>query len=295
MLPWLIGFLVFTFGPIVASLILSFCDYDVLHPARWAGVANYVALGTLDRAFVLKSISNALILAVVAIPLGMITSLSMAMLLNAKIRGQNWYRTAFYMPSIVPVVATTVLWAWILNGDPSRGLLNAAWKGTITVWFHVAPPGWLSVPVWAKPSLNLIGLWGAGGGMILWLAGLQSIPGTLYEAASLDGAGRNRQFWHITLPMLSPYIFFNLIMGTIGALQTFETAYIIGNTGGGQTTGPDDSLLMPVVYLFNNAFQYFKMGYASALAWLLFIIILGLTLGQLKLAPRWVHYESETK
>jgi multiple sugar transport system permease protein len=294
-MPWLIGFLAFTFGPIVASLILSFCDYDVLHPARWAGVGNYVSLATLDRAFVVKSISNALVLAVVAIPLGMVTSLSMAMLLNAKIRGQKWYRTAFYMPSILPVVATTVLWAWILNGDPSRGLLNAVWKGTLTVWFHVAPPGWLSVPAWAKPSLNLIGLWGAGGGMILWLAGLQSIPSTLYEAASLDGASRRQQFWHVTLPMLSPYIFFNLIMGTIGALQTFETAYIIGNTGGGQTTGPDDSLLMPVVYLFNNAFQYFKMGYASALAWLLFIIILGLTLGQLKLAPRWVHYESETR
>jgi len=252
-------------------------------------------LATLDRAFVLKSIYNALILAMIGIPLGMMTSLSMAMLLNTKIRGQQWYRTAFYMPSIVPVVATTVLWAWILNGDPSRGLLNAVWKGTLTVWFHVAPPGWLSVPIWAKPSLNLIGLWGAGGGMILWLAGLQSIPTTLYEAASLDGASRRQQFFAVTLPMLSPYIFFNLIMGTIGALQTFETAYILGNTGGGQTTGPDDSLLVPVVYLFNNAFQYFKMGYASALAWILFIIILGLTLGQLKMAPRWVHYETENK
>ena len=131
--------------------------------------------------------------------------------------------------------------------------------------------------------------------MILWLAGLQSVPTTLYEAASLDGASNVRQFFHITLPMLSPYIFFNLIMGTIGALQTFETAYILGNTGGGQSTGPDDSLLVPVVYLFNNAFQYFKMGYASALAWILFIIILGLTLGQLKLAPRWVHYETDAK
>lgn len=294
-MPWVVGFLIFTFGPIIASFILSFCDYDVLHPARWAGVGNYVSLATLDRAFILKSISNAVILAMIGIPLGMMTSLSMAMLLNAKISGQQWYRTAFYMPSIVPVVATTVLWAWILNGDPSRGLLNAVWKGSLSVWFHIPPPGWLSVPFWAKPALNLIGLWGAGGGMILWLAGLQSISPTLYEAASLDGASRRQQFLHVTLPMLSPYIFFNLIMGTIGALQTFETAYILGNTGEGQTTGPDDSLLVPVVYLFNNAFQYFKMGYASALAWILFIIILGLTLGQLKLAPRWVHYESESK
>ncbi len=293
--PWLLGFLVFTLGPILASLILSFCDYDVLHPARWAGISNYRSLVTLDRALLLKSMGNALYLAVVGIPLSMVTSLAMAMLLNTKVRGLNYYRTFFYMPSIVPVVATTVLWAWILNADPSRGLLNAAWQATITHWFHLAPPGWLAVPGWAKPSLILIGLWGAGGGMILWLAGLQAIPASLYEAASIDGAGSVAQFRHITLPMLSPYIFFNLIMGTIGALQTFETAYILGGTSGGQSTGPDDSLLVPVVYLFNNAFQYFKMGYASALAWLLFIIILGLTLGQLKLAPRWVHYETDAK
>ncbi|MEO7715247.1 MAG: extracellular solute-binding protein [Capsulimonas sp.] len=294
-MPWIIGFLVFTVGPIIASLILSFCDYDVLHPARWAGVSNYVALATVDRVFIIKSIGNALYLALFSIPLGMMTSLAMAMLLNTKVKGQQFYRTAFYMPSIIPVIATVVLWAWILNGDPNRGLLNGFWQSSITPWSHISPPGWLSVPAWTKPSLILIGLWGAGGGMILWLAGLQSIPSTLYEAASLDGANAVAQFRHITLPMLSPYIFFNLIMGTIGALQTFETAYVLGNTGGGQTTGPDDSLLVPVIYLFNNAFQYFKMGYASALAWILFIIILGLTLGQLKMAPRWVHYETEDK
>jgi ABC-type sugar transport system permease subunit/ABC-type glycerol-3-phosphate transport system substrate-binding protein len=293
--PWVFGFLVLTLGPITSSLILSFCDYDVLHPARWAGASNYVALATTDRAFVTKSIGNALYLAAFGIPLGMATSLAMAMLLNTKVRGLQGYRTAFYMPSIVPIVATTVLWGWILNADPSRGLINALWQETITPWFHVAPPGWLAVPVWAKPSLIVIGLWGTGGGMILWLAGLQSVPASLYEAASLDGATGWSQFRHITLPMLSPYIFFNLIMGTIGALQTFETAYILGNTGGGGSTGPDDSLLVPVVYLFNNAFEYFKMGYASAFAWILFVIILGLTLGQLKMAPRWVHYDSEVK
>jgi ABC-type sugar transport system permease subunit/ABC-type glycerol-3-phosphate transport system substrate-binding protein len=293
--PWIFGFLVFTFGPILASLVLSFCDYDVLHPARWAGLNNYITLFTLDRHIFFKSIYNAFYLAFWGIPLGIVTSLSMAMLLNTKIKGQQFYRTAFYMPSIVPIVATSVLWAWLLNSDPSRGLVNAAWQATITHWFHIAPPGWLAVPLWAKPALILIGLWGAGGGMIIWLAGLQSIPVTLYEAASIDGAKGWSQFWNITIPMLSPYIFFNLIMGTIGALQTFATAYILGNTGGGQTTGPDDSLLVPVVYLFNNAFQYFKMGYASALAWILFIIILGLTLGQLKLAPKWVHYEVDSK
>jgi len=294
-LPWVFGFVVFTLGPILASLVLSFCDYDVLHPPRWAGVSNYQALVTEDRPLVLKSLGNAVYLAAVGIPLGMVTSLTMALLLNTKLRGQQWYRTFFYMPSIVPVVATSVLWEFILNSDANRGLVNAAWQATFSHWLGLPPPGWLSVPSWAKPGLIFMGLWGAGGGMILWLAGLQSISPTLYEAASLDGAGWWSQFRHVTLPMLSPYIFFNLIMGTIGALQTFETAYILGGTSGGSSTGPDDSLLMPVVYLFNNAFQYFKMGYASALAWLLFILILGLTLGQLKMAPRWVHYETGDK
>ena len=294
-LPWLFGFLVFTLGPILASLVLSFCDYDVLHPARWAGLSNYHALLTQDRPLALKSLGNALYLAAFGIPLGMTTSLALALLLNAKLRGQHWYRTFFYVPSVVPVVATAVLWGFLLNSDPHRGLVNAVWQATLTPWFGLPPPGWLSVPLWAKPGLIFMGLWGAGGGMILWLAGLQSIPGTLYEAASLDGAGWWAQFRHVTLPMLSPYIFFNLIMGTIGALQTFETAYILGGTMGGSSTGPDDSLLVPVVYLFNNAFQYFKMGYASAIAWLLFVLILGLTLGQLKLAPRWVHYETDSK
>lgn len=293
LLPWVVGFIVLTLGPIIASLVLSFCDYDVLHPARWAGLANYHELLTTDSALVGKSLYNAFYIAIIGLPLGMITSLAMALLLNAKLRGQSFYRTFFYVPSIVPTVATAVLWGWILNADPHRGLINAAWQGSITLWFHIPPPGWLAVPAWAKPAIILMGLWGAGGGMILWLAGLQSIPSTLYEAAQIDGAGVWTQFRHVTVPMISPYIFFNLIIGTIGALQTFETTYILGGTSGGQTTGPDDSLLMPVVYLFNNAFQYFKMGYASALAWLLFILILGLTLGQLKLAPRWVHYETD--
>lgn len=292
-LPWLIGFSVLTLGPMVASLILSFCDYDVLHPARFAGLGNYVDLVTLDHALFAKSMGNAAYLAVVGIPLGMVTSLSMAMLLNVDVRGQKFYRTAFYMPSVVPAVATAVLWGWLLNPDPSRGLVNALWSVTLTPMFHLPPPGWMAVPAWSKPGLILIGLWGAGGGMIIWLAGLKAIPASLYEAGAIDGAGAWRQFRHVTLPMLSPYIFFNLITATIGALQTFETTYVLGGTDGGGSTGPDDSLLVPVVYLFNNAFQYFKMGYASAIAWVLFVIILGLTLGQLKLAPRWVHYETD--
>lgn len=291
--PWAFGFLLLTAGPMLASLILSFCDYDVLHAARFAGLDNYRDLMTLDRVLFTKSMGNALYLAAFGIPLGMVTSLSMALLLSADLSGQRFYRTCFYIPSIVPAVATAVLWGWILNADPSRGLINATWFATLTRWFHILPPGWLAVPQWSKPALILIGLWGAGGGILMWIAGLKGIPASLYEAASIDGAGPVTQFRHVTLPMLSPYIFFSLIMATIGALQTFETAYILGGTDGGEGTGPDDSLLVPVVYLFNNAFQYFKMGYASALAWVLFVIILGLTLAQVKLAPRWVHYETD--
>jgi multiple sugar transport system permease protein len=293
--PWAFGFIVFTAGPILASLVLSFCDYDVLHPARWAGGANYHNLFTSDWPLFEKTLVNVGYLAAIGIPLNMATSLVMAMFLNAGVRGQQFYRTFFFMPSIVPIVAATTLWMYLLNADPSRSLINAAWQGTFTHWFGWAPPGWLAVPQWAKPSLILMGLWGAGSGMILWLAGLQSIPTTLYEAAQIDGAGFWSQFRHVTLPMLSPYIFFNLIMGTIGAVQTFDTAYIFGGAGSGDATGPDDSLLTPVVYLFNNSFRYFKMGYASSLAWVLFVIILGLTLAQLKIAPRWVHYETDNK
>jgi multiple sugar transport system permease protein len=295
MAPWGFGFIVFTVGPIIASMVLSFCDYDVLHAARWCGLSNYTTLFTTDRPQLMQSLGNAAYIAIIGIPLGMVTSLGMAMLLNTNVRGQQWYRTFYYMPTVVPVVASVVLWSYILNSDPSRGLVNALWSATLSQWFHVNPPGWLAVAEWAKPSLIVMGLWGAGGGMILWLAGLQSIPATLYEAARIDGAGSWSQFKNVTLPMLSPYVFFNLIMGLIGALQTFDSAYIMGGAGGTQSNGPDDSLLMPVVYLFNNAFRYFKMGYASALAWVLFVLILGLTLAQLKLAPKWVHYETETK
>lgn len=292
--PWIMGFFLFTAGPILASIVFSFCDYDVLHPPRYVGILNYKELLTIDFSFLGKAFYNAGYLALFGIPLNMMTGLAIAMLLNTQVRGMSSYRTAYYMPSIVPVVASAVLWAWVLNGDPNRGIINAAWKATLGEWFGLAPPGWFGVPEWSKPGLIMMGLWGAGGGMILWLAGLQGVPSQLYEAAELDGASGWARFRHVTLPMLSPYIFFNLIMGTIGALQEFDRIYILGGVGAGtSSTGPGDSLLVPVMYLFNNAFTYFKMGYASALAWIIFIIILMLTLIQLKLAPRWVHYEAE--
>ena len=293
--PWLFGFLVLTAGPIIASAFLSFCDYDVLHQARWVGLNNYQELLGRDSKQLTTSLYNVLYTAAWGIPLGMATSLSVAMLLNAKVKGMAFYRTFFYLPSIVPVVASAVLWAWVLNGDPNRGLLNSAWKASIGVWLHIPPPGWFGAEQWAKPGLIIQGLWGAGSGMILWLAGLQGISVALYEAADLDGAGPWSKFVHVTLPMLSPYIFFNLIMGTISALQEFDRVYVLSGGDASRSIGPVDSLLMPVIYLFKNAFQYFKMGYASAIAWILFIIILILTVVQLKLSPRWVYYEADQK
>ena len=319
--PWLIGFLIFTIGPIVASIVFSFCDYDVLHQARWVGFGNYHDLFTFDWDVFSKALYNAMFLAVIGLPLGIIAGLSIALLLNAEVKGMSWYRTLYYLPSIVPVVASSVLWLWVLN--PQFGIVNAAWSATLTAWFGLQPPGWLSQPgeffgvlswLWkhslsqiglhmpsilaqpasylgAKSALIVMGLWGAGGGMIIWLAGLKGIPTSYYEAAEIDGANTWQKFRAVTLPMLSPYIFFNLIMGTIGVLQTFDNVYVMTSGSG----GPVDATLMPVLLLFNKAFRYFSMGYASALAWILFIIILAFTLFQLKMAPRWVHYEAEKK
>jgi multiple sugar transport system permease protein len=291
--PWLFGFLLLTAGPILASLVFAFCDYDVLHPARYVGVNNFTTLFTDDRELLGKALYNATYISVWGIPLGMATGLAIAMLLNMKVKGMTWYRTAFYIPSIVPAIASAVLWQWVLAGDPNKGLLNALWKVTLTDWFHISPPGWFGVAEWAKPGLIVQGLWGAGGGMILWLAGLQGVPQTLYEAAEIDGASGWSKFKNVTLPMLSPYIFFNLIMGSIHALQEFDRVYVLG--GGSGSAGPLDSLLMPVLLLFNNAFRFFKMGYASALAWVIFVIILGLTLIQWQAQKYWVHYETDKK
>jgi multiple sugar transport system permease protein len=285
--PWIFGFVVFTLGPILASILLSFCDYDVLHPPRWLGLDNFHNLLSVtgDWGIVLKSFQNVAYMSIVGIPLTMIAGLGIALLLNAKVKGMRYYRTAYYLPSIAPVVANAILWLWLLN--PQYGIIDHAWAATLTPWFGWAPPNWMTDPNWAKPAFIVMGLWGAGGGMILWLAGLQGIPQHLYEAAELDGAGAFSKFWNVMLPMLSPTIFFLAVMGVIGSLQIFEIAYIMG----GQPLGsPADSTMMPVVLLFQNAFQYFKMGYASALAWILFVVILIITLIQLKLSTRWVHY-----
>ena len=293
--PWLLGFVILTAGPVLASLVLSFCRYDVLHPIEYAGWDNYLNLIRVKVAtagspwpwqwhwkaadpLFWKSLWNTIYM-VAGVPLGMAVGLGVAMLLNANVRGLSTYRTIYYLPAIVPAVAASILWLWVLS--PEYGLINSTLKSL----FGLAGPQWLQSPKWSKPSIILMGLWSAGAGMIIWLAGLKGIPQQLYEAAEIDGAAAWARFRHITLPMLTPYVFFNLIMGVIGTFQIFTQAYIM--TQG----GPVDSTLFYVYYLFNNAFRYFAMGYAAAMAWILFWLILALTLIQLRLAPRWVHYE----
>jgi len=288
--PWLIGFLVFTIGPMVASFIFSFTQYNVLSEPRWVGFDNYALLAGEEKANILKAFGNVAYLAGIGVPLGLITGLAIALLLNTAARGIRTYRVVYYLPSIVPTIASSVLWAWILSPDSAKGLVNNLWSQTLTNWMGLTPPAWLTVADWSKPSLIIMGLWGAGGGMILWLAGLKGIPGSLYEAASIDGASPGKQFWNITLPMLSPILLFNTVMGIITVMQEFDRVYVFRGTAG--SAGPSDSLLTPVLHLFVNAFNYFKMGYASALAWLVFAVILILTLTQLWLSKRWVYSES---
>lgn len=290
--PWAIGFMVFLLGPMIASLFFSFTQYNVLSPARWVGAKNFADLATVENAQITKAFQNVLYLAGYGVPLGLMTGLAIALLLNQAVRGMRFYRTFFYLPAIVPTVASAILWMWVLTPDPNKGLMNAFWRDTIGLWFELPAPGWLTAEAWAKPALIAMGLWGAGGGMILWLAGLKGIPNQLYEAAAIDGASPKSQFWSITIPQLSPIIFFNLVMGFISALQEFDRIYVMRPPSEG-SVGPGDSLLMPVFLLFRSGFTYFKMGSASALAWVLFAIILLVTLFQFKMAKRWVHYEAE--
>ncbi len=277
--PWVIGFVVLTAGPILVSLVYSFCRYDVLHAPQWVGLANFRRLVT-DEMF-WRSLANTAYM-LIGVPLGMAVGLAIAMLLNTEVRGMKLYRTLFYLPSIVPVVASSILWLWVLN--PTNGLVNTALQmlGVRELPLWLASPSWL---LGSKAAILLMGLWGAGGGMVIWLAGLKGIPPHLYEAAELDGAGPVRRFLHVTLPMLTPYIFFNLVMGTIGTMQIFTQAFVM--TSG----GPADSTLFYAYHLFNSAFRYFEMGYASAMAWVLLLMILGLTGLQMWSSRRWVQYD----
>ena len=278
--PWLFGFIFFTAGPIVTSILLSFCDYDILSESRFIGLANYrEALLGIDPLFY-RSMGNTAFM-ILAVPLNMAVALGIALLLNLDVRGMRLYRTLYYIPAIVPLAASAVLWLWLFQ--PTTGPLTVLYDATIGRLTETAAPTWLG-DTWIKPSFILMGLWGSGAGMIIWLAGLKNIPDTLYEASSIDGAGILGRFQFITIPMLTPYIFFNLITGVIGTFQMFVRAMVITREL------PSDAILFYVYHLFNNAFRYFRMGYASAMAWILFVIVLILTIIQVRGAKHWVHY-----
>lgn len=281
--PWILGFLIFGGGPMLFSLVISFCRWDILNTPVFTGLDNYTTMA--HDGLVWKSLGNTLYM-VLSVPLGMALSLAIALLLNQGVKALPAWRTLFYLPSIVPFVATSLLFMWIFNTQ--AGLLTRVVQPLLDLvpFAHLQSPNWLNDMEWAKPSLILMMLWGAGGGMILWLAGLKGIPQSLYEAAAVDGATMFQQFRTVTIPQLTPYIFFNLIMGLIGTLQIFGQAFIM--TQG----GPANQTLFFAYHLFNNAFRYGQMGYASAMAWLLFAITLVLTVIQLRASRRWVHYDN---
>ena len=280
--PWLIGFLTFVLGPMAASFGFSLTRWDMLTPAKYVGFYNYSKALFNDSLF-WQALKVTLLYSLFSVPLSLIVSLGVALLLNQAVRGLALFRTLFYLPSVVSGVAVMVLWMFVFN--PQIGLIN-----TVLGYFGIQGPGWIFDPKWALPSLVIMSLWGAiGGKMIIWLAGLNGIPNSLYEAAELDGAGALRKFWHITVPMLTPTIFFNLVMSIIGALQTFGEAYVM--TKG----GPMNSTLFYNYYLFVKAFEHFEMGYASALAWYLFIIIMLFTLLVVRSSAAWVYYEGEKR
>jgi multiple sugar transport system permease protein len=296
-LPWILGFVVLSGGPMVFSAVMSFTRYDVLSDAVLIGGKNYADLATpgSDPLFY-KSLGNTLFM-VIGVPLGMITGLALAMLLNTRVRGMSIYRTLFFLPAIMPVVAASILWIWVFNAQ--NGMMN--WLLQLTGIEHLidllnlkfdiglkTPISWLTSEKTSKPALIIMGLWGTGASMIIWLAGLKEIPTHLYEAAALDGAGPVRRFFAVTLPMLTPYILFNLIMGLIGTFQIFTQAYIMTPNG-----SPGHSTYFYVYKLFDECFSYFRLGYGAAMAWILFVIVIVLTLINMVFSKRWVYYAGE--
>jgi multiple sugar transport system permease protein len=273
--PWLLGFAVFTGGPLLFSLLLSFCDYNVLRDPRWVGLENYRELLTEDRV-ARRAFANTLFM-VLAVPAVLAVSLGLALLVNGPVRFRSAWRAAYYLPVVVPLVASSLAWLWFLN---PQGPLNRA-----LAWAGVAGPNWLQDPAWSKPALLIISIWTCGGSMVVWLAGLQTIPKTLYEAAALDGANAWQRFRHVTWPHLAPYFSFNLLAGLIASFQSFGEAFIM--TSG----GPDQSTLFLNYHLFNSAFQFGRMGYACALAWLLFLLLVGVTTIQFRLVNRRTRRE----
>ena len=278
--PWIIGFLGLTLGPLLFSLAASFTDYNITSKMNFIGLENYKRMFTMDDLF-RTSLFNTLYYVIFSVPLTTAGAILLAVLLNQKIKGMKFFRTIYYLPAVLSGVAVYFLWMQLLS--PSTGLVN-----TMLAWVGIDGPAWLFDPEWTKPALLLMKMWSVGGGMLLYLAIMQGVSPQMYEAADIEGASPWQKFYHITLPMISPIIFFDVITSTIGAFQIFQEAYVMTENGSG---GPGNSLLFYNLHMWNNAFEVFDMGYASAMAWLLFIIVMILTAVNMKLGKRWVHYE----
>lgn len=276
--PAVIGFFGFTLFPMIASFVLSFTEYNLLSSPTWIGFDNFTEMARDE--FFWRSLRITITYAAVAVPLGMTFALIVALLLNQKVPGITLWRTLYVMPSVISGAAVVVLWRWLFN--PEFGLLNV-----LLDYVGISGPNWLGTVKWALPSLILVSLWGFGGKMIVFLAGLQGVPSELYDAVEVDGGNSWNKFRTVTLPMLSPVILFNLVIDLIYAFQFFTEPY--GLTEG----GPENSTLFFLIYLYRNAFTYLRMGYASAMAWVLFMLVLVITIAVFRTTPMWVHYENE--
>ncbi len=282
-LPFIFGFLALTLGPMIFSLYASFTEYNIVNPPEWIGLGNYDFILRYDEEFRI-SLKNTIYYVILKTPLVISISLVLAMLMHIDLPGQRYFRTIYYLPTVLTGVAAIFLWVWVLNPE---GLLNRG-LGLL----GISGPNWFFDPAWSKPGLIVMGMWYIGSPILIFLAGLNGIPTQLYESAEIDGAGPLRKFWNITIPMLSPTIFFLVVTNIIGAFQVFNSAYVVSTTAHASAGAPAQSLLFYEVYLYIRAFQHLEMGFASALAWILFAIVMVVTAIQLWLAKRWVYYES---
>jgi multiple sugar transport system permease protein len=287
--PAVLGLILFQLGPVLASLYLSFTSYDIVSTPKWIGLRNFERLFTEDRLYI-KSLGITAYYSLLAIPSSLVVAYLIAILMNLKVRGISIYRTLWYLPSLVPATVNGVLWLWLLNRD----------FGPVNYFLRLAglpAPAWLSDPDWTVPSLALVHLWGLGNSVLIFLAGLQGVPQHLYEAAEVDGATWWHKFRNVTIPMTSSIIFFNLVMGIIQSFQVFSLVYMLYTPPATEagTAGPENAALVYVIYLYRNAFQNFRNGYASAMAWILLLIIVALTLIVFKTQGRWVYYEASRK
>jgi multiple sugar transport system permease protein len=279
--PWLIGFVLFILGPTIASLGLSFTRFEIVNAPVWNGLANYREALFEDPIF-WQSLKVTVIFSVASVVGGLILSFLVAQLLNQNVVGLSFFRVTYYLPVLVPAVASAMVWSWAFN--PDFGLFN-----TVLGYVGIDGPDWLGRTQWALPSIIIMSLWGIGGPMLIYLAGLQGIPTTLYEAAAIDGANAWQRFFRITIPMMTPVIFFNLVIGVISSFQVFTASYIL--TSG----GPNYATMFYVLHLYRTGFQNWQMGYASALAWILFVIILAVTLLLLRSSEAWIYYEGRLR